>query len=265
MIESVFHFDTKVFRTARDMFLHPGLITVLYNIGKRTEYVPPARLYIFISIVYFFVAGIAMNTDGGQGLKFNTTGRDAQGKKVKTIDFKHSFSQAEYEFISKASPAQVDSIALSKNLATGTLSRLAIRHAALSETDPKYNVHILEKILKAISFSLFLLMPLFALFLKLIYIRKNMLYVQHVIFSLHTHSMFFFILLVAQLFYIATGHSVLLWALAGGLIYLLASMQNVYANGWGTTFFRFCMLLVLYLIASAAALAVSILTGAMML
>lgn len=54
-IESIFHFDIKVWETLRVAFTRPGLLTKHFNEGKRARYVPPARLYIFISVIFFFL------------------------------------------------------------------------------------------------------------------------------------------------------------------------------------------------------------------
>ena len=46
---------------------------------------------------------------------------------------------------------------------------------------------------------IFLLMPVFALLLKLLYVRSKSLYIKHLVFSFYFHSFVFFILLVIDL------------------------------------------------------------------
>ncbi|MBO9639231.1 MAG: DUF3667 domain-containing protein [Siphonobacter aquaeclarae] len=60
-VESIFHFDTKFWETARAIFTKPGLITKDFVEGKRARYVPPARLYIFISFIFFLVLNTALD------------------------------------------------------------------------------------------------------------------------------------------------------------------------------------------------------------
>ena len=52
-LEGVFHFDGKVFRTAGLLLFKPGQLTKRFFEGHRTPYVPPIRLYVFISFVFF--------------------------------------------------------------------------------------------------------------------------------------------------------------------------------------------------------------------
>ncbi len=56
-VEGIFHFDTKFYNTAKAIFTRPGLITRDFLDGRRARYVPPARLYIFVSVVFFFLIG----------------------------------------------------------------------------------------------------------------------------------------------------------------------------------------------------------------
>ena len=52
-LEGVFHFDGKVFRTAGLLMFKPGQLTKRFLEGHRMPYVPPIRLYVFISFVFF--------------------------------------------------------------------------------------------------------------------------------------------------------------------------------------------------------------------
>ena len=52
-LEGVFHFDGKVFRTAGLLLFKPGQLTKRFLAGHRMPYVPPIRLYVFISFVFF--------------------------------------------------------------------------------------------------------------------------------------------------------------------------------------------------------------------
>jgi hypothetical protein len=45
--------DGRIFRTLRALLLEPGLLTTEYLRGRHTRYVPPLRLYLACSVVYF--------------------------------------------------------------------------------------------------------------------------------------------------------------------------------------------------------------------
>jgi hypothetical protein len=55
IFEGLTHFDNKFFTTIKSIFSKPGLITKDFLDGKRTRFVPPLRLFFFISTTYFFL------------------------------------------------------------------------------------------------------------------------------------------------------------------------------------------------------------------
>lgn len=54
-VETLFNVDNRWFKTLRDLFFKPGKVTLEYIEGKRAQYLPPLRIYLSISIVYFLV------------------------------------------------------------------------------------------------------------------------------------------------------------------------------------------------------------------
>ncbi|MGI4885031.1 MAG: DUF3667 domain-containing protein [Janthinobacterium lividum] len=56
-MEGIFHFDSKVFSTAKLLLFRPGELTKRFLAGHRVPYVPPIRLYVFISFVFFLLLG----------------------------------------------------------------------------------------------------------------------------------------------------------------------------------------------------------------
>ena len=56
-VESITHFDDKLWNTLKAIFTQPGKMTAEFLEGKRMRYVPPARLYVFVSVIFFFLTG----------------------------------------------------------------------------------------------------------------------------------------------------------------------------------------------------------------
>lgn len=54
-ISHYFHFDEKFFNTLVPLLTKPGELTLAYLAGKRTKYLQPVSMYIFVSIIYFLV------------------------------------------------------------------------------------------------------------------------------------------------------------------------------------------------------------------
>jgi hypothetical protein len=53
LLDDILSFDSRAIRTLFPLITRPGFLTTEYIAGKRVHYVPPLRLYLFISIVFF--------------------------------------------------------------------------------------------------------------------------------------------------------------------------------------------------------------------
>jgi hypothetical protein len=67
----VLHVDSKIFRTVWLLLRRPGLLTREYFAGRRARYVPPIRLYLVFSVIYFALAAVAPG--GSDGFKITYT------------------------------------------------------------------------------------------------------------------------------------------------------------------------------------------------
>lgn len=79
VLHETFDVDGRAFRTLRDLFLHPGVLTNEFLAGRRQLYTPPFRLYLVTSVVFFVVTAWV----AGQGILLNegqTLESDAQGQ-----------------------------------------------------------------------------------------------------------------------------------------------------------------------------------------
>ena len=70
-MDSVFGYDSRTFRTLWLLFAEPGEFTRRYNAGQRASLLPPFRLFVIATLVFFVtlqVTGLAM-------VAFKTQGR----------------------------------------------------------------------------------------------------------------------------------------------------------------------------------------------
>jgi hypothetical protein len=96
---------------------------------------------------------------------------------------------------------------------------------------------------------MFILLPLFALFLKLFYNRKKYLYVDHVIFSIHFHTAVFLIFLVVavvSLFFPAFAKDAQNFETLLAIIYLGMALSRTYGQSGFVTVMKTIGLSVLY-------------------
>lgn len=104
--------------------------------------------------------------------------------------------------------------------------------------------------------TMFVLLPLFALLLKLMYPFSGRLYVEHLIVALHSHSFLFFgfigmlVLAAVGSWFPALGNvctTMILGGTAWMPLYLLLMQKRVYGQGWLMTLFKYSVIGTLYL------------------
>lgn len=109
---------------------------------------------------------------------------------------------------------------------------------------------LFDKFLHTFPYLLFVSLPLYALFLKLLYVRrKQFYYVDHGIFLVHLYIFTFIVLLI--LFGLYKLNDITNWGWIGwlqgalmlyGLIYTVKAMRNFYGQGWTKTIIKFLLL-----------------------
>ena len=56
LTDNMFSFDSRFFITLKYLIIKPGFLTKEYWAGRRTTYLPPLRMYLVLSVFYFFPA-----------------------------------------------------------------------------------------------------------------------------------------------------------------------------------------------------------------
>lgn len=128
--------------------------------------------------------------------------------------------------------------------------------------------------LGAVPTTLFVLVPIFALMLKLAYVFKRRLYMEHLVVALHSHAFLCLDLLLVLLVralaqWLAPGEGALatLFGWTEGLllawmpVYLLLMQKRVYAQGWIMTLLKYCVLGVCYLVLLSLGVAFTVLAS----
>jgi hypothetical protein len=71
LLDDIFSFDSRAARTILPLLARPGFLTNEYIAGKRVHYVPPLRLYLFISIVFFITLNFLVSLENNKILTVN--------------------------------------------------------------------------------------------------------------------------------------------------------------------------------------------------
>ena len=62
-----FSFDTRIGRSIKPLFLRPGFLTNRFNEGQRKLYVHPLRIYLIVSLLFFFLVSLNTKVETGTG------------------------------------------------------------------------------------------------------------------------------------------------------------------------------------------------------
>ena len=255
-LSETFNFDTRVFRTLKPLLTEPGRLTKEYIAGRRADYVPPLRLFIFSSFVLFLMLGFIGNWMIGDGAPGSTAPADTTASADTTravgVDLEAMSNAEESAVIQlpeearKELRATADSLRRQRTLG-GQFQYAMVNGALQATSDPK---RFIQSAVGRLSGLSFLMLPVFAFLLKLLYIRTGRYYVEHLIMGLHTHAFLFILLIVVALLGLlewdAASVTAGVLASAGPPLYLLVAMRRVYDQGWILTIVKWAVLLFVY-------------------
>ena len=58
LLEGLTHSDSRLWRTLKSLWFKPGKLTQEFIAGRRVAYLPPFRLYLIASILFFLLASL---------------------------------------------------------------------------------------------------------------------------------------------------------------------------------------------------------------
>jgi hypothetical protein len=256
-VDDFFTLDSRLFKTIIPLLFKPGFLTLQYNQGRRVKYLPPLRMYLVLSVLVFLIPS---NDDLSQNDFEINLGEDIELQNSQDKKLKVAGSDVEIDFsLFKTDDAYKDSVIHSmwaggqdhwllslmgernsKNL-LGNSMRLVVHE----ETRNAFASSYVSKIPK----MMFVLLPFFALMISLFFRRKHMLYVQSLIFSLHVHSFFFFVLCGKILLGMAFNIPeivVLLLIVVLPFLYFVLALRKVYQHSWAGVIIKGSVALGLY-------------------
>jgi len=150
-----------------------------------------------------------------------------------------------------AHPIAVDWLPAFANVKLNAMAQHAKENIAAAKKHP---ADALARLFSVLPQALFVLMPLFAILLKVAYIFKRRLYMEHLMVALHSHAFIFLSLLLVVLVHLAVGWSgnhatwatpvltlvrAAVWTWIPVYLFLMA--KRVYKQGWFMTTFKFCL------------------------
>ena len=284
--------DSRLWRTLIPLAVRPGQLTLDYLEGRRARFMPPFRMYLVLSIVFFLVAffdpreelGILFEPQApaSTGVEENANDADAIREEI--------FRDLAEEGIIVATPGETD-VADNASGGDDDANTGGPTISLSSDGDPDSNCDIDDfdsadlpdwlasrlteerlkvmcdriiaddgrafgnKLLDNVPAALFVLLPLMALVLKILYPLSKRYYVEHLLFVVHYHS-FVFLILSLQVLFTRLGSllrvpetPIDVTVLAASLyvpVYLYKALRRVYGQGRAFTILKFLILTFAY-------------------
>jgi Protein of unknown function (DUF3667) len=255
LVESFTHFDTKFVATFKDLILKPGLVIQNFNDNKRTRYVPPIRIYAFMSFAFFLFFNFTVGKEVESiSAKVKTTPNKAPASSVNIfgtntkIDTLTSRELSERPYLTNK---LIDSTLHSKNIPTNWLNTRVIHTTVKLNKGELAVTDLFEKFIKYISYSVFILMPIFAFLLMLFYRKRNYYYSEFLVFSIYFHTLIFgaFGFLILLFGFLSIDHKlayVMLVLFIGMTVYLGLALKRVFADSTPKTVLKTVLLSATY-------------------
>jgi len=283
-ISNYFDVDARFFKSFIPLMFRPGILAKRFIQGKRLLYLHPAQMYLFISVVFFFLFSIISrdfvnktDTVFEESIKNEKLADTVQLQVIDSLkidEIKNSiknnnllrYDEKELEKLDSIINANSDVTDVSNldfGFVTKKLDSLIAIDAPESELlksmGMKEDAGIIQRrffsqalklyrqsgkgIVKAfidsIPISMFILLPIFAFILKLLFYRRGP-FTHHLVFSFYYYSFLFTVFTIIALINF-------IWELPGWIvllvsfstfIYLFIAIKKFYNQGYFLTFFK---------------------------
>jgi Protein of unknown function (DUF3667) len=259
LVESFTHFDTKVYTTFKEMVLKPGVVAKNYNSNKRARYVPPIRIYVFMSFIFFFLITVLYShkvEDNSQKLQAAFR-KDFDLKNMGThyINIGKSTKINKDLFIKlvseeKITNSKIDSLLISNNINTNWFNTRVLHTIIKLYKGETTIAEIYSKLVKYISYALLIFMPFFAMVLKVFYRKKHQYYSEFLVFSIYFHTFLFAVLGLCMIInrYIFSNNYLFAFFAMAAIVYMGLSLKKVYEDSVLKTILKTSLISVIYCI-----------------
>ena len=289
-IESLTHADSRLWQTLGALLVKPGVLTREFLSGRRASYLPPFRLYLVVSVLFFLIASALGDTgfsaraggdkaaapviivgDADEARKeLDELAREAeQAARTATHPAERAIAEKTRDIASAA--ASGDTGGGCANLSYGGPGEAFIQprlRAACKQIEADGGRSLGRDFMANVPRVLILFLPLIAVVMKLLYWRPRRYYVEHLLFFVHNHAFVFLlfsvVLLVAAPLPEGVGGMLTLAAFGYCTWYLFRAMRVVYGQSGRRTLAKYVVLGMTYVVSgivlTAATLAYSVMT-----
>ena len=209
ILKETFEIDSRFFRTLKPLFLRPGELPAEFSRNRRASYISPLRLYIFTSLVFFFLLAATADfprppsaeRDGGRAERLQVeVDLDPEGDRAASIESLKALvpipQQRKVDQV-LARPGMhwpkmtVYGLAsMVDEIPSNELGRYLFARAIDVAEDPRAAASL---VMDNLPFAMFVTLPAYTLLLMLLYVRHHRYFTEHLIFAVQLHIFAFII------------------------------------------------------------------------
>jgi hypothetical protein len=219
--------EGALWRTLALLLFIPGELTRRYLAGRRKHYVLPLRLYLSISVVVLLLMRLLAPDNDERFFKFDFDIKQANGQIFALGDSVAGVRDG--RFFCEGMPAWV-------------CKRLQRRFDVDADGMRRQAAELSERFMSNLGAALFVMLPMFALWLKLAWLNRRLRYTEHLVMALHLHA-FWFVMLGLTL---ANSDWLNTPAFFAVPLYTLLALKRVYGGRWWPRLLRAALVTLLY-------------------
>lgn len=258
VLDSFLNWDSKFFATIGLLIVKPWRLTNEFLAGKRVRYLHPLRLYLLASILFFLgVNQLAKSAhiQTGPNIKREDLPPEAQAK-LEEAQTRIDDAMAKLPTVS-GEPVRITDEPGEDPFGKWLEARAKEK---LGEHGTKTQLFLLGFI-SNLPYMMLAAIPLFAVVLKLLYLRRHIYYIDHLVYALHIHTFAYIAIMLIVFATMGLSRSVPnltgivctgLWIAFATQVFL--SIRRVYRQGWFISIFKFFLGGFAYLIVLSTAL-----------
>lgn len=263
LLKETFEVDSRLWRTLRLLLIAPGELALEFSRNRRASYVSPIRLYLFVSISFFFMvsldAGIAPLSDVQPEVsaEIDAVGDTDTLPLLTQLGAEHQPKAEEILARDESSIARLVLLEMAEAVQERAGEPLSILEIYFLRrlVDTLYEPgSMVGQLVDNLAIGMFVLLPVYAALLKLFYFNRHRYYVELLIFSTHLHTFMFIVFTADMLISFKTGldwlnsglellgTALLLWL----AVYHYLALRRYFGGGRASTLAKLAGLMVLY-------------------
>lgn len=236
--EDVTHADSRLWQTVYALLLRPGFLTQEFLLGRRARYLPPVRLYLVVSVLFFLITGLQ------------------SALSPPPIQVSESGGSFHYQMVPGGDAAATRNVAPAALPMRSVCAKVGARSPTLGswcdDLTPRIQrswtalnaaggVERLQSVWERnFERAMFVFLPLMALLMIPLYRKPRRHYVEHLLFLVHNQVCLFAVLGLYTLLGMVTSSNLILEPISIALsiyvpVYFYLAMRRVYGQSpWRT-------------------------------